>query len=391
MVKDMSETPVCVQSEREPVLQQSEKAPVSMPTKAAVREKKIWIDIDNSPHVPFFIPIIEELEQEGFTLLLTARDMYQVCDLLDFFQLRSRVKVIGGHGGKNKILKVLVNCVRAGQLFPLIARQRPDLAVSHGSRAQVLVCKTLGIPSVMMHDYEHSTKTGFLEAEWTLTPDIIPSAAMSHHGSRTLKYPGLKEDVYVPRFKADPSLLRDLKIAEDDLLITLRPPATEAHYHNPESEMLFAATLKRIAGQSKIRAVTLPRNGRQAAQLRRDWPELIASGHMIIPERPVDGLNLIWFSDLVISGGGTMNREAAALNVPVYSIFRGKIGAVDRYLADSGRLILVESVHDVESKIDLKRREKSLQVALTRPETLKSIVQSIITIGEAECLPKKKS
>jgi uncharacterized protein len=140
-----------------------------------------------------------------------------------------------------------------------------------------------------------------------------------------------------------------------------------------------------IASRSKIRAVTLPRNNRQGDQLRKDYSALIASGHMIIPDRPVDGLNLIWFSDLVISGGGTMNREAAALNVPVYSIFRGKIGAVDRYLADSGRLILLESVQDVESKIRMVRREKPLQVSLTRPETLKSIIQSIISIGEAEC------
>jgi uncharacterized protein len=381
----MNEQLVCVQAESTSVAQKHDKTPNSMPAKSTNVGKTVWIDIDNSPHVPFFLPIIEELENHGFKLLLTARDMYQVCELLDFFQLRSRVKVIGGHGGKNKVLKVLVNCVRAGQLLPLIAKNRPQLAISHGSRAQVLVSKMLGIPSVMMHDYEHSTKTGFLEAEWTITPDIIPSAAMSHHGSRTLKYPGLKEDVYVPRFKADPSILRELKIAEDDLLITLRPPATEAHYHNPEAELLFAATLRMIASRSKIRAVTLPRNNRQGDQLRKDYSALIASGHMIIPDRPVDGLNLIWFSDLVISGGGTMNREAAALNVPVYSIFRGKIGAVDRYLADSGRLILLESVQDVESKIRMVRREKPLQVSLTRPETLKSIIQSIISIGEAEC------
>jgi uncharacterized protein len=386
----MREQSVCVQSENESELQRFEQTN-SMHAKPTNAGKTIWIDIDNSPHVPFFLPIIEELEQQGFKMLLTARDMYQVCELLDFFKLRSRVKVIGGHGGKNKALKVIVNCVRASQLLPLIAKNRPQLAVSHGSRAQVLVCKALGIPSVMMHDYEHSTKTGFLEAEWTITPDIIPTAAMSHHGSRTLKYPGLKEDVYIPRFKADPSILRELKIAEDDLLITLRPPATEAHYHNPEAELLFAATLRLIASKSKVRAVTLPRNSRQGTQLRKDYSSLISSGHMIIPERPVDGLNLIWFSDLVISGGGTMNREAAALNVPVYSIFRGKIGAVDRYLAESGRLILLESVQDVETKISLIRREKPLQVSLTRPETLKSIIRSIISIGEAECPLTQKS
>src|SRR5580698_4359189 len=105
MVKDMSESPVCVQSEREPVLQQSEKAPVSIPKKAAVREKTIWIDIDNSPHVPFFIPIIEELEKRGHQILLTARDSYQVCELLEFHHLAC--KVVGSHWGKNRLLKTM--------------------------------------------------------------------------------------------------------------------------------------------------------------------------------------------------------------------------------------------------------------------------------------------
>jgi predicted glycosyltransferase len=350
--------------------------------------KKIWIDIDNSPHVPFFIPIIEELEKRGFELLLTARDMYQVCELLEFFQLRCRV--VGSHYGKNKVLKVLANCLRAAQLIPIAAKSRPDLALSHGSRAQVLVCKTLGIPTIMMHDYEHSTKTGFLQPSWILMPDIIPDTVMSRRPERIMKYPGLKEDVYIPRFRPDAALLGRLGISEDDLLITLRPPATEAHYHNVESDILFAATLRLIAGQPNVRAVTLPRNARQASQLRKEWPELIASGRMIIPSSPLDGLNLIWFSDLVISGGGTMNREAAALDVPVYSIFRGKIGAVDRYLADHGRLILLESVVDVQTKILLQRRKKSLTVSSVRPEALNSIIHSIVKIGEATCPSTQK-
>ena len=114
------------------------------------------------------------------------------------------------------------------------------------------------------------------------------------------------------------------------MVVTVRPPATEAHYHNPESEELFAESLRLLAQTRSARAITLPRNARQGEQLRREWADLIANGTMIIPDTPVDGLNLIWFSDLVISGGGTMNREAAALGVPVYSIFRGKIGAVDK-------------------------------------------------------------
>jgi predicted glycosyltransferase len=342
---------------------------------------KIWIDIDNSPHVPFFLPIIEELRAQGFELLITARDMYQVVELLEFHHLSCRV--IGSHYGKNKVLKVIANCLRAVELIPSAAKFRPKLALSHGSRAQVLVCKALGIRTLMMHDYEYSTKTGFLEPNWTLTPDVIPEKVMSRTQGHTLKYPGLKEDVYVPRFHPDPTILTQLGISPEDLVITLRPPATEAHYHNPESETLFEATLERIASTPHVRAVTLPRNGRQERHLREKWADLIAAGRMIIPEKPVDGLNLIWFSDLVISGGGTMNREAAALGVPVYSLFRGKIGAVDQYLADKGRLILLESTDDVRGKIIFKRWDRPAKSNNGNRPALKSIVNSIVKIMES--------
>jgi predicted glycosyltransferase len=346
-------------------------------------QKKIWIDIDNSPHVPFFKPIIQELRDRGFEIVLTARDAYQVRDLLEFHQLSCQV--VGRHFGKNKLLKVLGNCLRAVQLLPIAAKVRPDLGLSHGSRAQILVCAVTAIPSIMMSDYEHSTETGFIKPNWVLTPEIIPSSTSSVRRGRTLKYPGLKEDVYIPRSRPDPSILQTLGVSPRDTLVTLRPPATEAHYHNPESERLFAAALEVLAADSNVRVVTLPRNARQAAELRRRWAPLIASGRMIIPSSPVDGLNLIWFSDLVISGGGTMSREAAALEVPVYSIFRGKIGAVDRYLAASNRLILLESVEDVKTKIQVKHREKSLEMRINRPAAIERILDAIVRIAELEC------
>jgi uncharacterized protein len=345
--------------------------------------RTVWIDIDNSPHVPFFIPIIEELEARGLQLVLTARNMYQVCELLDFFRLPC--KVIGGHYGKNKLLKVACNCIRALQLVPVAARQRPDLALSHGSRAQVLICKVLGIPTVMMHDYEHSTKTGFIESDWILMPDVIPDGLMSRRTDRVLKYPGLKEDVYVPRFKPDPGILDQLGISRGQLVITLRPPATEAHYHNPDSEVLFDEVLRFIVNKPQIRAVTLPRNTRQAEQLRREWPQLISSGRMIIPEKPVDGLNLIWFSDLVISGGGTMNREAAALGVPVYSIFRGKVGAVDRYLANEGRMVLIENVQDIAAKIEFVPRNRPYKPDDSPRPALQAIISRICQLLGTRC------
>ena len=361
----------------------SQRIHVSMATKSANRTKRVWIDIDNSPHVPFFLPIVEELEKRDIELLLTARNMYQVCELLDFFNLPC--KVIGGHYGKNKILKVLGTLLRTGELLPTVWKNRPDVAVSHGSRAQTLVCELLRIPTIMMHDYEFSTKTGFFEPDWILTPEVIPNGLMSKRG-RVLKYPGIKEDVYIPRFRPDPAILAHLGISSNDLVVTIRPPATEAHYHNPESEVLFAETLRRIGSMPNVRAVTLPRNSRQSQQLREQWADLIATGRMIVPATPVNGVNLVWFSDLVVSGGGTMNREAAALGVPVYSIFRGKIGAVDRYLEAQGRMTMIESVSDVHTKIKLTRWNRPLQPESGNRATLQYILNSVMSVLDAQKL-----
>ena len=291
-----------------------------VPPTGAVRGKRIWIDIDNSPHVPLFVPIIEELEKQGIELILTARHMYQTCELLKLFHLHCRV--IGSHYGRNKLVNVLCNCLRATQLVPTVLSRRPDLALSHGSRAQVLICKMLRIPVVRMDDYEYSTNTGFVEPDWVLMPDVIPTELMSRKTERVLKYPGLKEDVYVPRFRPDPSILRRLGISSEHLVVTLRPPAHDSHYHTLETERLFTATLKFLADISQVLVIALPRNPRQSRRLHSDCADLIAAGRMVIPDAVVDGLNLMWFSDLVIGGGGTMTREAAVLGVPAYSIFR---------------------------------------------------------------------
>jgi len=165
-----------------------------------------------------------------------------------------------------------------------------------------------------------------------------------------------------------------------DILVTIRPPATEAHYHNPEGQDLFRESVNFLSKRENICMVLLPRNERQKAYLQTEWPDLIKRRKLIVPENVVEGLNLIWNSDLVISGGGTMNREAAALGVPVYSIFRGKTGAVDRYLSDKGRLVLLESVEDINTKISLKKRVIPDYFEYKSNTTLNSIVDSITTL-----------
>lgn len=342
----------------------------------AAKCRKVWIDLDNTPHVPFFAPIIEELELRGFSTVLTARSAFQVCDLADLFHLR--YTRIGHHYGKHKALKAVGLGVRGLQLLPFALRERPDLALSHGSRPQLVVARALGIPSVLILDYEFAR--ALFAPTWTMVPEMIPDSAVRFPKERLLRYPGIKEDVYAPRFRPDPRIRTELGLDDNHVVVTVRPPADEAHYHNRESEKLFTAVMDLLAAHSEAKIILLPRNGRQAGWLRRTWSELFSDGKCVIPGRAHDGLNLIWYSDLVVSGGGTMNREAAALGVPVYSIFRGQIGAVDRYLAARGRLVLLTSVEDVRNRIVLNRRARAATPEAHKDGPLQKIVDDLVRL-----------
>lgn len=343
---------------------------------------KIWIDLDNSPHVPFFAPIIEELQNHGCSIAVTARDAFQVRELAELFHLH--YKLVGRHQGKSRIRKICGLCVRALQLLPSALREKPDLALSHGSRSQLVVCAALKIPSVLLIDYECAKRLGVISPTWFMCPEVIPAAVFGSEPNRVLKYPGIKEDVYVPQFVPDPQIRAQLGLKHDDLVVTVRPPATEAHYHRPQSDELFEAVIAFLSEVPQVKVVLLPRNDKQAFQLKSQWPALFSSQKIRIPEQVVDGLNLIWHSDLVISGGGTMNREAAALGVPVYSTFRGTIGAVDRYLSERGRLILLQDVGDVKTKIRLVRRNLSAKPQNGNRAVLKSIVNQVVAIVDSE-------
>jgi predicted glycosyltransferase len=342
------------------------------------RKTTIWIDFDNSPHVPFFRPIIRKLEEIGYSVVLTGRDCFQVRDLAEMHNLEC--EIIGRHYGRHKLLKVIGLFVRAMQLAPIALRERPDLALSHGSRSQILISRLLRIPSLVLTDYEYAKE--LFAPTWVMVPDVIPPEAIPFMKERILKYPGIKEDVYVPNFKPDPSIKKELELNEGDLVVTVRPPATEAHYFKPESEGLFEAVVDYLGNQDHLKIIILPRNERQEEFIKCKWDHLISKKILKIPPKVVDGLNLIWYSDLVVSGGGTMNREAAALGVPVYSIFRGKIGAVDKYLSGMGRLKLIEGVEQIETKIILRIREKEGEIRIADVDALKKIVKEIKRIAD---------
>jgi len=345
---------------------------------------KIWIDLDNTPHVPFFKPIIRELEQRGYSVVLTARDAFQVCELATRANLA--YTKVGRHYGKNRILKVWGLVRRSLQLLPFVLREKPALGLSHGSRAQILLCNLLRIPTVMIMDYEFAQTPLLLRPRWEIVPGVLFNESLHcRNKDRIRTYQGIKEDVYAPEFRPDPSLREEMHLNGNDIIVTVRPPANEAHYHDPESETFFVEFMNRLCGTSSAKAVLLPRNKAQEAQIRSDWPQWFANSKVVVPTRAVDGLNLLWYSDLVVSGGGTMNREAAALGVPVYSIFRGKIGAVDRQLQSEGKMTLIERIEDVKTKIRLESRKKEAQLDAKPRQALHDIVSHVQEIIKLDC------
>ena len=355
----------------------------SRPAKALPPRKqaKIWIDLDNSPHVPLFKPIIDELGQRGYDCMVTARDCFQVAGLTALHGVKCTT--VGKHYGKNTLLKLFGLAYRGMQLAPAAMKDRPALALSHGSRSQHLASLLMGIPTIIMNDYEHVKLLPFSNDTWILTPEYIESWSEKIDPSHVSTYPGLKEDVYVPDFVPDPSILKELGLRADHLIITVRPPANEAHYHNPEADTLFEEVMEHFGAMEKTHLVILPRNANQTRTTRERWPHLFEAGKAVIPDHVVNGLNLIWFSDLVISGGGTMNREAAALGVPVYSIFKGTKGGVDKYLAEQGRLVFLDTAADVRTKVEVARRDKSHNDVPRSKVVLNRIVDEIVRIADS--------
>jgi predicted glycosyltransferase len=327
---------------------------------------KIWFDICHPPHVSFFVPQIRELNRLGYETVITVRDRFQVGELCDLAGLN--YCKVGRDYGKKKISKVIGLLIRAMQLYWFARKRNISIAVSQGSSYQVLAAFLLKIPSIFMTDYEHIFfGIAKLLATKIIMPKIIPDEALTRIGiklNRVIRYPGFKEDVYLENFRPDSLFLEKLNLNSKKIIVTLRSPAINAHYHNQQGEHLFSEVIKYLLKKPGVTVVFLPRSIKEKEKIQQHYD--CKDEQIVIPPRAINGLDLIWHSDLVISGGGTMNREAAVLGVPVYTIFKGSIGAVDQFLGETGRLKFMDTVFDVQKILIEKRKPVDLQLSFKR-------------------------
>ena len=317
---------------------------------------RVWIDLTNSPHVLVMRPVIELLRADGHEVRVTARDFAQTIQLCERFGIEHTA--VGHHRGGRLLAKAGGLASRSTALLRWAGAERAaagapfDIAIGHGSNDVTLAAAALRIPSATMFDYEWATVQHNINCRFAravVVPDAIPPERLARYGAaaKLRRYVGLKEEYYLADFEPEQAVLEELGLDRERAVVLVRTPPEVSLYHRFEND-LFADVLRRLraaAVDSGVQSVVLPRVGSQREELRR-------AGGLIVPERAIDAQSLFAYADLVISAGGTMNREAVALGTPVYTTFQGRLGAVDERLIGERRLLRLER----PEQLDLRPR-----------------------------------
>jgi predicted glycosyltransferase len=327
---------------------------------------RIWFDMTASAHPIVFRPIISRLRDAGHEVQITARDYAQTLGLLELHGMDHIT--IGRHAGASRPRKVIALLQRTTKLHSW-ARGKFDLAVAHGSNDLALAAAWAGIPAVNMFDYEFAIaqhNIGCRLARRVITPDAIPPSRLARFGAtgdKLLQYPGLKEEYYLSDFEPDPTILDRLGVDADRVVVIVRPPPDVSLYHR-KSNPLFPRVLNFLGDRSDVHAVVIPRTDAQRQHVRS-----LNLASVLVPDRAVDAQSLIAAADLVVSAGGSMNREAVALGVPVYTTYGGRLGGVDESLIRSGRLRPLTDARALELEkrthvLDSPRRDPGVLVEM---------------------------
>jgi predicted glycosyltransferase len=297
---------------------------------------RIWVDATAPAHPIVLRPVIARLRAAGHEVEITARDYAQTLGLLD--RLGLEYHAIGHHGGASRAGKAAALASRTARMVRFGRRRGFDVAIAHGSNDLALAAAALRIPAADTFDYEWATlqhTIGCRCARIVAVPEAIPPARLRRYGAgpeKLRRYPGLKEEYYLADFTPDAAALDALGVERDRIIVIVRPPPDVSLYHRTANK-LFPAVLAALGRRTDVHAVVIPRTEAQRTMVRA-----LRLPSVIVPDAAVDAQSLIALADLVVSAGGTMNREAVALGTPVYTTYGGRLGGVDEWLIREGRL-----------------------------------------------------
>jgi uncharacterized protein len=308
---------------------------------------RVWVDLTNTAHVLVLRPLVELLEQRGHEVVVTARPLSHTVELLEDWG--HPYTVVGSHGGASRFGKARAAASRVPRLLSFARGRRFGWALAHGSTDVPPVARLLGLPNTTMFDYEWAVLQHHVNcrlADRVLVPQAIPPERLRRYGARPpklVRYPGLKEEYYLAGWSPGEGVLDELELDAGRILCVVRTAPSYALYLGGAESALLPRVLRRLVADEQTQTVVLARNDEQ-----RRAVEDLGLDRVVVPRRAVDGRSLVALADLLVSAGGTMNREAAVLGTPVWSIFEGRLGGVDELLLREGRLRLLDDPARIE-------------------------------------------
>ncbi len=321
----------------------------------------IWFDLANSPHVMFFRPIISAIRD--FDVLITARDFSETADLLNSFGMD--FILVGKHGGKNKIRKILEMVRRVWNFGKILKGKEVILAVSHNSYDQIVSSKIFGIRNITFMDYDKqiANHLAFRLSDLVVVQEWFPDKALRRFGARKVKrYKGLKEEMYLLDFKPNPEIPKVFDIRRPFVLS--RPPSLSSLYQKGYGIFWESVNYLKKKG---VDIRVLPRNPEDN--------EICKSFGIECLKKPVPAPQIIFWADAFLGGGGTMTREAVVLGTPAYSVIP-QPGYLDKKLQEMGLLNFVEDPSDIRVKEKTKFEIRTFNPNI-REDILNIIIESI--------------
>lgn len=349
----------------------------------------IWFDTVTAKEPLLFNALALELEKEGHETLFTCRDYDYIVSLFDLLQ--RDVNVFGKHGGSSLYGKLMAGNKRIGLLANYINNldAKPDYHISFSSPESTRVAFGLGIPTITINDSPHAKAVGKLTvplSKYLVYSSSIPKENWLVLGAleeQLQPYDGIDEVAWLLNFEPNPEVLSQLSLTVEDHFIVARPEESSASYMlelGIGGLTYLDLILEEIFKVYEGKVVMFPRYETQKEALVKKFGD-----KLIIPPKAVDTLSLYYYSDLCITGGATMAREAAAIGTPSISYYPQPLDVLE-YIASIGIPLYNEYTVDQaieRAKILVKKtaekssiRQKTKQIL----QELESPVEKIMSL-----------
>jgi len=333
---------------------------------------KIWIDFTNTPHVNFLKPIITHL-QRAHILKFTARDFSETLEMLSMSGID--FQVVGKHLGKSRIKKSFGILTRIAKLAKLV--EHFDISISIGGQNTTPVSFIRRKPAIVFSDNDivykyHSYKFG----KYFIFPSYYDASSLRKRYGISEKnifvYYGYKEDVYIADYQPDPDFLSLLPFKE---FITIRPENLKASYVPKDAQTIVPQLFERFKAENIL---FLPRFPEEKEYAR-------GYGNIFIPDQPLNGLDVCYYTKCMLTGAGTFAREAAILGTPAVTFFPGKkFLTVDQIMIKKGMEFKSRDVDEIHAYVkQAKKNPSQKQRSREVQKEVFDIIDHIIELEEA--------